>query len=86
MTQGDQSFPLDRSSGWKMTHQGGSDRIASDEWLAAAPLHFAVAIHSVCAPPASMATATTAWSRARRVLDASVVAQESSRASGPRPP
>jgi hypothetical protein len=31
MTQEDQSFPLDRSSGWKMTHQAGSDRIASPE-------------------------------------------------------
>jgi hypothetical protein len=31
MTQEDHSFPLDRSSGWKMTHRAGSDRMASPE-------------------------------------------------------
>jgi hypothetical protein len=66
MTQEDQSFPLDRSSGWKMTHQAGSDRIASPETSGSLLVRcISPYPHPACAP-ASMASATaTAWSRAR---------------------
>jgi hypothetical protein len=66
MTQEDQSFPLDRSSGWKMTHQAGSDHIASPETSGSLLVRcISPYPHPACAPASMVSATATAWSRAR---------------------